>query len=422
MTGTDLDAWQRRLATLHPKEIELGLDRVAAVANRLGQGALAAKHVSVAGTNGKGSTIAALQRLLLDGGQRVGVYTSPHLVRYNERVCINGEPASDAQLCAALSAVDAARDNIPLTYFEFTTLAAFYIFAQQTLDIVLLEVGLGGRLDAVNIIDADIAVITSIALDHENWLGDSREAIAAEKAGILRRNGIFVCADRDPPNALRSAARQLRTQSHYIGEQFECVRQANATWSWKAGTLQLDNLPLPELHLDSIAAALQVFVLLGNQVRAAELKRSIAACSLAGRLQQFDHRGVAIVLDVAHNPAAAEALAQRLQQSGSGKTHAVFGVLRDKKWRAMLPPLLALVDDWFLTELPASPRAEAAANVAAMLRDRNQRVAGVSDNPHQAVLQALAMAKRGDRVLVFGSFFTVGPVLELFANLEAENG
>ncbi|MGI9293490.1 MAG: bifunctional tetrahydrofolate synthase/dihydrofolate synthase [Pseudomonadales bacterium] len=414
MTERDLDAWQQRLATLHPQEIELGLDRVAKVANRLNYGALAERRVSIAGTNGKGSTIATLERLLLDAGQSVGVYTSPHLMRYNERVRINGEYASDADLCTALTVVDAAREDTPLTYFEFTTLAAFYLFAQQPLAVVLLEVGLGGRLDAVNIIDADIAVITSIAIDHEDWLGDNREAIAIEKAGILRSNIAFVCADRAPPNALRSAANTLNTQSYFIGEQFDYSRHADDSWTWQSGTTTFENLPLPDLHLDCAAAALQVFMLLDNPVSAAELNRSLANCHLPGRLQQLDHHGISIVLDVAHNPAAAMALAEQLRrQPWSGKTQAVFAVLSDKNWPAMLTPLQELVDSWFLAELITSARAETAAAVADELRERGQFVANVSENPCQALRQALSIAQTGDRVLVFGSFHTVGPVLEL---------
>ncbi|MGI9284466.1 MAG: bifunctional tetrahydrofolate synthase/dihydrofolate synthase [Pseudomonadales bacterium] len=413
MKERDLDAWQQRLATLHPKEIELGLDRVAEVASRLKYGALAERKVSIAGTNGKGSTIAMLERLLLDAGQRVGVYTSPHLMHYNERVRINGEYATDADFCAALTAVDAVREDTPLTYFEFTTLAAFYLFAKQPLDVALLEVGLGGRLDAVNIVDADIAVITSIAIDHEDWLGDNREAIAVEKAGILRANIAFVCAERDPPVALRSAAKTLHNQSYFIGEQFDGNRDADDSWSWRSGAMTIEDLPLPDLHLDCVAAALQVFKLLDNPVDTAELTRSLRDCQLPGRLQRIDYQGISIVLDVAHNPAAAMALAEQLQrQPRSGKTYAVFGVLSDKNWPAMLTPLQELVDSWYLAEIKTSARAEMAAAVAAELHERGQFVASVSENPCQALCRVLSIAQTGDRVLVFGSFHTVGPVLE----------
>ncbi len=413
MTEPDLDAWQQRLATLHPIEIELGLDRVALVASRLNYGALADRTITVAGTNGKGSTIAMLERLLLDAGQRVGVYTSPHLMRYNERVRINGENASDADLCAALARVDAARADTSLTYFEFTTLAAFHLFGQQPLDVVLLEVGLGGRLDAVNIIDADIAVITSIALDHEAWLGDNREAIAGEKAGILRANAMFVCADRDPPAALHAAAAALKTQNYFIGEQFECSRNADASWNWQAGDLMFNKLPLPDLHLDCVATALQVFTLLGKPISATKLSKSLVDCHLPGRRQQLDWQGIAVVLDVAHNPAAAAALADYLQaQSCSGKTYAVFGVLNDKQWRGMLPPLQQLIDGWLLTELKTSERAEAADVIADELRICGETVVSVSDSPCQALREGLSTAQAGDRVLVLGSFHTVGPVLE----------
>ncbi len=424
MAERDLESWLQRLATLHPKEIELGLDRVGKVSNRLNYGALAERRVSVAGTNGKGSTIATLERLLLDAGQCVGVYTSPHLVRYNERVRINGDNVCDADLCTALAAVDAAREDTPLTYFEFTTLAAFYLFAQQPLDVVLLEVGLGGRLDAVNIIDADIAVITSIAMDHEDWLGDNREAIAAEKAGILRDDITFVCADRDPPVTLRTAAKALNTQSYFIGEQFDYARHADESWTWRSAATAFENLPLPALQLDCVAAALQVFMLLDKPVSVARLSHSLANCHLPGRLQQFDYQGISIVLDVAHNPAAAMALAEQLQRRPwPGKTHAVFGVLQDKNWPAMLTPLQELVDSWFLTELQASTRAESAVVIADQLRERGQFVVSVSKNPKQALRRALSIAQAGDRVLVFGSFHTVGPVLESLQNeVETNDG
>ena len=287
----DLAAWLARLESLHPSAIELGLERVAAVAQRMALLPVAARVVTVAGTNGKGSTIAVLDAILRSGGVRTGCYTSPHLQRYNERVRIDGTEATDRQLVDAFQAVEWARDGTSLTYFEFGTLAALKLFQDAGVDCLLLEVGLGGRLDAVNIVDADLAVITSIALDHQDWLGDTREQIALEKAGILRPGCTAVCADPDPPASLLRQFAQLGCELHLLGREFE---------------------PLPDsggLRGDNVAAALTSAALLGIDVEALDLQRLLQQLGLEGRVQRARVGGVTVWLDVAHNPAAAANLA-----------------------------------------------------------------------------------------------------------------
>ncbi|MGQ9424711.1 bifunctional tetrahydrofolate synthase/dihydrofolate synthase [Gilvimarinus sp. F26214L] len=411
--------WLSWLESLHPKSIDLGLERLRRVADRLPE--LAAlregrqsRVVTVGGTNGKGSCVAVLEGLCLATGQTVGTYTSPHLLRYNERVRINGEPVADQALIEAFDRIDSAREEISLTYFEFGTLAALMIFAREGIDTLVLEVGLGGRLDAVNLLDCDVAVITSIDLDHQDWLGSNREAIAAEKAGIIRPGRPAICADSDPPRSLLNIAAEQGAHLLLAGRELSWSRAAGG-WSWQGCSAQgkpltFNDLPLPHLPLASVAAALQAFVLLGNTVDENRLARVLRECRLPGRCQRIDYRGRQIILDVAHNPAAANYLNERLLDTGSTGLRAVFAVMQDKDYRTMLETLGASVDEWYLCGLPELPRAAAPEELAGCARGLGL-VARSCASVEAGFAQAMADSRPGDQILVAGSFYTVAAVL-----------
>lgn len=406
-TDLDLAQWLIRLEALHPADIELGLDRVNKVLSNLALGAIAKRIVTVAGTNGKGSTIAALNALLVSQDCKTAVYTSPHLRTFNERICVDGEVISDAVLCGALARVDVARGEIALTFFEFTTLAAMLIFSEADIDVALLEVGLGGRLDAVNCIDPDLAIITSIALDHQAWLGEQRDDIAREKAGILRAAIPAVVSERDPPASLTSAINKLSVSARFIGNDFDIERTpdgllfSHADVSWA--------MPTNGLPLDSLGAAVMAFDLLGYALNEMSLA-SMQGLVLEGRNQRFEVNGVQVLVDVAHNPAAVAHLASLLPTSG--RKIAVFAALADKDWQGMLASVSEQFDAWFLAELPSVTRALSASVVANHLGQQGCNMISVSKNAKQALARALQVTGKGDTVIIFGSFYTVGAVLD----------
>ncbi len=412
-----LKGWLDWQARLHPSSIELGLDRVAAVWRRLCPHPFPAAVITVAGTNGKGSCVAMLEAILRAAGHRVGSYTSPHLLRYNERIRIDGAEASDRAICQAFERIDQARGDRSLTYFEFGTLAALDIFTRSSLDIVILEVGLGGRLDAVNIIDPDVALITSIALDHTDWLGDDLEQIAREKAGILRAGRPAVFAGANPQQALLQHAAALDAPLAVAGRDFGATVMEDG-WSWQGIGPPVQGLPFPALsgacQLQNAAAVLQVIALLPEAVGVAPeaLSRGLAQAELAGRFQRIPGP-VELVLDVAHNPAAARVLADSLQESPCrGRTLALFAIGSDKDAAAVAQALSPHVDEWFLATLegarglPASELQRRLGRLQPPLRTRTAPGVG------QAYEMALGSAKAGDRVLVFGSFLTVAGVLQ----------
>lgn len=419
-----LGGWLNWLESLHPKSIELGLDRLRQVA--AGLPALAPlldsrqgtrpKVVSVAGTNGKGSCVATLERLCVASEQTVGAYTSPHFLHYNERIRINGEPAADEQIIAAFELIDAVRGDITLTYFEFGTLAALLLFVEAGVENILLEVGLGGRLDAVNLIDADVAVVTSIDLDHQDWLGSNRETIGREKAGIFRSHKPAICVDRDPPNSLLNIAAEQRADL-LLAERDLSWFPAAGGWTWKGvdgdgEPVWFSDLPLPNLPLPSVAAALQAFVLLGNRINETRLATVLKASRLPGRCQRLQYQGRDIILDVAHNPAAAAYLAERLRPFASRRTLAVFAVMADKDYPAMVSALAPVVDEWFVCGLADNPRAAKADALLSCVQTLGQ--SGHScDTVATGFAEAVANAEEGDQVLVAGSFFTVAVVLAM---------
>ena len=395
MPELSLADWLRRLESLHPEEIELGLERVQVVAQKLSLLPVTCPVVSVAGTNGKGSTIALLDELLTRAGRRVGRYTSPHLLHYNERICIAGRMVTDAELVDSFCRVERGRGEVPLTYFEFGTLAALDIFSRAGLDCMLLEVGLGGRLDAVNIVDPTLAVITSISLDHESWLGQDREQIAVEKAGILRAGIPMVCADLDPPDSLRKIAADLKCSCTWITPD-------------DAGVCG-DGLSLPG---ENIAAACRSAELLGVKLDGLDVAKLVSAASPPGRLQQVELEGVEILLDVAHNPAATANLAAYLRATAhSGRCLALFSVLSDKNIHAMIRSLEGVFDAWFVAGLPRVPRAAGVSQVAQELRNQGVTMVSENRNPRQAYRRARKLMGAGDRLVVFGSFYTVAEIM-----------
>jgi dihydrofolate synthase/folylpolyglutamate synthase len=413
---TSLAAWLAYLETLHPRAIALGLERVRAVYERL---AIAPRIpvITVGGTNGKGSTSALLESMLSGGGYRTGLYTSPHLLRYNERVRIAGSDAGDDVLCAAFAAVEAVRQETPLTYFEFGTLAALWLFARAGLDALVLEVGLGGRLDAVNVVDADVAVVTTIAIDHTDYLGITREDIGREKAGIFRAGRIAICADPDPPAALVDQARAIGATLLRIGTEFGFVAE-ETQWRYVGPGGARHGLPYPALRggyqLANAAAALTALDALRERlpVSMGAVREALVGIELPGRFQVLPGRPVT-VLDVAHNAQAARALADNLAAMGfHPQTLAVFGIMSDKEIGAVIAALKPRADRWLVATLP-SPRGATAALLRARLEE-----AGVApdailtfDDPGAAYRAAREMATEADRIIVFGSFLTVAAAL-----------
>jgi dihydrofolate synthase/folylpolyglutamate synthase len=408
--------WLAYLETLHPKAIELGLARVRTVYDRLAI-VPACPVVTIGGTNGKGSTSAFLERMLGCAGYRVGLYTSPHLLRYNERVRIAGREASDAELCTAFAAIEAVRQETLLTYFEFGTLAALWLFARAGLDAMVLEVGLGGRLDAVNIVDADVAVVTTVAIDHVDYLGETREDIAREKAGIFRGGRVAVCADLEPPSSLIEHARTIGARLLRRGVDFDCVPEGQQ-WSYRGPGGARHGLPYPALRgrhqLANAAAALTALDALRERlpVNMGAVREALAGVELPGRFQVLPGRP-SIVLDVAHNPEAARALSESLGAMGFyPQTVAVFGILADKDIDGVIAAVRSRIERWFVATLP--PRRGAP---AALVRGRLE-AAGIApeairsfDAPGDAYRAARGNVSEADRIIVFGSFLTVAAAL-----------
>ncbi len=425
---TTLAQWLDHALAQHAKAIDLGLDRVRQVSDALSL-RFACPVITVAGTNGKGSTCAMLDAILRAAGYRVGVYTSPHLVNFSERCVVQGQPAADADLATHMAAVESARISagpggqpVPLTYFEFTTLAICRLLADSTLDVVVLEVGMGGRLDAVNLFDADCAVITSIDLDHMEFLGPDRESIGREKAGVMRLGKPVIVSDPAPPSSLAEHARAIGADLWQSGLDFAFAGD-NQQWQWACdehrGARKYGALAYPALRgvnqLVNAAGVLAALTALRQQlpVGAQAIRVGLATVELTGRFQMVPGQP-ALVLDVAHNPHAAAALLANLDAMGFfPRTHAVFGGMGDKDLGAILARLDAVIDHWYLCDLP-TPRAASAQSLQALwqsLPHRKEVAASVHASPSDALEAALAAADPADRIVVFGSFFTVGGVV-----------
>ena len=412
--GLPLPDWLRRLETLSPNEIDLGLERVAAV---LGRMALEppARVILVGGTNGKGSSVEML-RALLTRDNVVGTYTSPHVVRYNARIAVNGLLATDEEIVAAFERVEAARDDARLTYFEFGTLAALAVFEAANVDTAVLEVGLGGRLDAVNIVDADASLITNVSLDHCEWLGDDVETIGYEKAGIMRAGKPVVFADPEMPASVAAHADKLGARLIHAGRDYSWTPDEDGRWSWHGQGVELPGLAIPALRgpmqLQNAAGALALVEALGltQLLEPAQVNRAFSSLRLHGRMQVIE-REQRWLLDVAHNPAAAAALAASLRQYEARAAVAIAGILDDKNVEGIVGPLAALVDNWIAVTAD-SPRAIDAAELARRIANETGKACLIAETTDMAIERARAMAGSGGRVLVTGSFYTVGPFLE----------
>lgn len=413
---TSLSDWLTWQETLHPKKIDLGLERVTAVAERLQLLHPDFSVVAVAGTNGKGSSVALLESVLLAAGYRTGCYTSPHLHRYNERIRIQGNEVDDASLCAAFARIDEARGDDTLSYFEFGTLAALVLFSRVPLDIALLEVGMGGRLDAVNILANDAALITSIGIDHSAWLGADRESIGQEKAGIMRAGRPAICSDPHPPLSIENRARELGARWFCLGQQFSYQSTANG-WDWRGVDSHYEHLPAPSLagthQLDNAAGVLMVLETLATDfpVTREAIEYGLENVSLPARCQRLAGE-VELVFDVAHNVDSAARLVQMLQKHPvAGVTRLVLGMLEDKDIGGFTRELGPAVDYWYL----ATPGGERGLT-AQGLRERLYPSVSASKircfhNVSTAFRQARTEAVRGDRLVICGSFVTVAEAL-----------
>jgi dihydrofolate synthase / folylpolyglutamate synthase len=412
-TSRSLDDWLRLQETVHGQGIDLGLARVRSVAERLGLLPYPLRTIIVAGTNGKGSTVACLAALLRAHGFKAGAFTSPHLLRYHERIRVDGADATDAELIAAFEAIDAARGDTTLTFFEYNALAALWVFRQRRMDFAVLEVGLGGRLDAVNIVDAEAAIVCSIGLDHADWLGTDVEQIGREKAGVFRAGSLAVVADPQmtpsvAAEAARIGARALRAGSDYSWR----VNAAEGGWSFE-GVIRIEGLEPPALagarQYANAAAAIATLSGMGLALDRKAINHALRSLQLPGRFQVVPGP-VEWILDVAHNEPAAKILAENLQQRRcEGRTLLVTGILADKDIGAIAPLLAGVADRMFVCGI-AAPRGLTAAQLAA--RAPQFATAGQCEDITAGMAAAAAEARPGDRIVVCGSFLAVAPALE----------
>jgi dihydrofolate synthase/folylpolyglutamate synthase len=418
----ELDAWLQRIERLHDRPIEMGLARVRQVAQRLAL-ELKCPSIVVAGTNGKGSTCAMLDAILRAAGYRVGRYSSPHLLRFNERAVIDGTAATDEALIEQFEAVEQARGEVSLTYFEFTTLAILRMFSARPLDAAVLEIGLGGRLDAVNLIDADCSVVTSIGLDHADYLGVTRESVAFEKAHVYRAGRAAICSDPSPPRSLLDYAESIGADLRILGRDFEViefqghggVHEPRQQWTYRGPTIRRASLPIPTLRgqhqLRNAAGAVAALEALEGQLPVSQqaVREGLRRANIEGRFQVLPGRP-AVILDVAHNPQAAEALALTLREHPcQGRTHAVFAMLRDKDAAGVAQQLSERVDRWYLAPT-LGPRGMDSRALGAIVQSV-RTIAGRFESVSAALAAARAAAGPDDRILIFGSFVTVADAM-----------
>jgi len=432
MRFNTLNEWLDWQFSLHPRKMELGLTRIRAVAQRLNLLPPPFPVMTVAGTNGKGSSVIMLDAILTAAGYRVGRFTSPHLLRYNERICVANQEASDSQLCQVFQLIEEVRGDISLTFFEFCTLAAMLVFQQAQVDIAVLEVGLGGRLDAVNIFDAEVALITSIDIDHVDWLGENREQIGLEKAGILRAHRPAVCSDANPPQSLIQYAQQLKTPLYCLGRDFSYQKnqtnqtnlptKQSQTWHWQAQSIPLNykELPLPhdllgDFQLQNAAGVLTAITLFNQtqkkiMISEQAIEQGLINANLPGRFQYLPGP-ITRIFDVAHNPLGAQVLAQMLDQTAcQGQTHVVMGMLANKDTVGFVKNLQNHIDRWYIAPLNVKSSATTQDLVEDLL------VLGITHfssytSITQAYQQALSQASKGDRIVITGSFHCVSEVL-----------
>ena len=411
-----LAEWLSDLETRNVNEIQLGLARIQIVAERLQLLRPKCNVITVAGTNGKGSTVTALEHIYHTAGYKVGAYTSPHLIHFNERVRVGLTRINEDILCQAFALIESVRQDTVLTYFEFITLAALWYFHQEQVDIIILEVGLGGRLDATNIIDADLSIITTIDLDHQDFLGDSLDVIGYEKAGILRSGKPFIYADENPPASIVEVATALPVSSYYIGKEFS-FEELDLTWSVYCGETKIHDLPKPAIQLKSAAAAITASHILAQSLPVSyeHLQKAMESIFIPGRLQ-LQKGSVDVLYDVSHNPQSARLLAKTLQHYGKkSKIHAVFSALKDKDILGLIVPLKDYVDYWYPAQLNVK-RAISANLLLSYFNDAEIFVKICYNEPLLAFKTALDQAKPGDLIVVYGSFFTVSHIMAVQSN------
>ena len=425
---SSLAEWLQWLEELHPSTIDLGLERVNSVFGRLALDLGKSRIVLVGGTNGKGSSVAMLSGILRAAGHSTGCYTSPHLLVYNERLSLNGRMVDDTSLCAAFARVESVRDGVSLTYFEYGTLAALVYFAAGAPDYIILEVGLGGRLDAVNIVAPELSLVTNVALDHLDWLGDTREKIGYEKAGIFRSGKPAIYGESDIPDSVREAARQCGAQLFHKGEHYQW-QASEQSWQWQGvdaqgRTVTLDQLPLNDFPLDNAAGVLQALQLLDASIPVEAIRSGLAAAQVPGRFQRLQYQGVEVILDVAHNPHAATNLAARLGPLAERQpVYLVLAMLGDKDSAAVLRLLAPLASGLYLAPL-AEERGAPVEIIYNHARTAGAEEVACFEDVRAAFAAALTAAGKSDDdglhgdpskglVVVTGSFFTVASVLEL---------
>ena len=420
-----LSEWLNYLEKNNPSHlITLGLDRIAQVAQKLGVQCPKAKVITVAGTNGKGSTVNALESIYHCAGYKVASYTSPHLIDFNERIKVDLKPISNQPLCDIFSLIESERGSIELSYFERATLAALIYFKQQEVDLIVLEVGLGGRLDATNIIDADLAIITTIDYDHQEYLGDTLDAIGYEKAGILRQNKPFIYADIQPPASILQRAESLNTPSYLYSIDYYSSIESEEYWQFFAEKLHIKNLSIPSIQLKSASAAIMACHLLTNSLPldVSAIYKAMSLIFVPGRLQihKIEEKELTVLFDVSHNPQSVELLAKTIKELGlKGKIHAVFSALKDKNILEIIKPIRDCIDHWYLAQLD-NPRAASMDYLLAMAKKAEILAEICYTSPLVAYEKAVMQAKAGDLILVFGSFFTVSQVMSSQQTLEGK--
>ena len=431
MGFTSLAQWLDWQESLHSQEIDLGLERIRLVAQKLFSIDDLPIVITVAGTNGKGSVSSMLSSIYQRAGYKVGLYTSPHLQHYNERICINNIPVTDEQICASFERIDIARGDVSLTYFEFGTLAALDIFCLSGLDVVVLEVGLGGRLDAVNIAEPDVTIISSIDLDHQSWLGNDRESIAREKLGVCRPNIPLVIGELDPPQIVEQYCHQAQIPLYRVRHEFafqsaplEAQQQSSSHWQWLDRDESINALPLPNLRgehqLINASVAIMATRLLQKRlpVSVADIRKGLLSVNLSGRVQHIQDGERHVIVDVAHNPQSARVLSKSLQDLHVlGERVAILGMLNDKDLANTIGPMLGLIDRWFVVDLPP-PRGATAADLSAQLLSL-----GVSEtrlvqsaNVATAYEAYKSQSQADDLLVIFGSFLTATEALTLLAD------
>ncbi|NOR52401.1 MAG: bifunctional tetrahydrofolate synthase/dihydrofolate synthase [Gammaproteobacteria bacterium] len=426
MRFSTLAEWLQWQEKLHPKSIDLGLERSRKTLNQLKLNTPKHLTITVAGTNGKGSTIAILESILLAAGYSVGSYTSPHLLHYNERIKINGTAVNDEAICHAFDEIDQARGEISLTYFEFGTLAAFSIFQQERVDIALLEVGLGGRLDTVNLLNPDLAIITAIDIDHTAWLGPDRESIGKEKAGIMRKGIPVICSDPHPPASLIESAEKIGASLELLGRDYDYKVADDGSWALQHPMQNIDSLPGPNLmgeaQYQNCAGAIAALLSLGNkiQISSAIVAKGLQKQTLPGRFQRIGDSPL-VILDVAHNPQSARHLANNLHNLPcGGKRYAVVAMLSDKDQQEILMALSGLFDHWMAAGLDVD-RGDSGDSIVTIIKSELSESVNQFDSVAEAYQSAMDLAASGDQIIVFGSFFTVSDILELeLAKTEGE--